>query len=88
MAVDPSYPLFPIASILCSSVLILLLVTSSFRQYQNFGVTVLSLCLFFLNLVSGINAIVWANNTDLKATIYCDIGEFPDRGLCSYCLMA
>jgi drug/metabolite transporter superfamily protein YnfA len=75
MAADPSYPLFPIASILCSILLLLLLVTSFFRQYHNFGVTVLALSLFLTNLVSGVNTIVWADSFDLKASVYCDIGK-------------
>jgi drug/metabolite transporter superfamily protein YnfA len=75
MAADPSYPLFPIASILCSFLLLLSLATRFFRQYQNFGVTVLSISLFFTNLVNGVNTIVWADNADLKAFVYCDIGE-------------
>jgi hypothetical protein len=76
MAADPSYPLFPIASILCSFLLLLIIATRFFRQYHNFGVTVLSISLFFTNLFNGINTIVWADKTDLKAFVYCDIGEF------------
>jgi hypothetical protein len=75
MAADVSYPLFPIASILCSILLLLSLATRAFLQHHSFGVTMLSLCLFFNNIVNGINTIVWADNADLKAPVYCDIGE-------------
>jgi hypothetical protein len=76
MAADPSYPLFPIASLLCNFLLLLILSTRFSRQYQNFGVTVLSISLFFTNLVNGVNTMIWADNADLKAFVYCDIGEF------------
>lgn len=74
-AVDPTYPLYPIASILAAAMLLLVLFTSFIRQSWNLGVTFLCFWLFFENLTQGIDAILWADNADVKLYVYCDIGE-------------
>ena len=73
-AVDPTYPLYPIASFLASFMLLLVLLTSFIRTSWNFGVALLCFCLFFENLTDGIGAIVWSDNFDIKLVVYCDIG--------------
>ena len=75
-AVDPSYPLYPIASFLASVMLLLVLLTSFIRQNWNFGVALLCFWLFFENLIHGINAIVWSDNFDVKLDVYCDLGSY------------
>ncbi|KZV68499.1 STE3-domain-containing protein [Peniophora sp. CONT] len=72
-AVDPTYPLYPIASTLASVMLLLVLLTSFVRQNWNLGVTFLCFWLFLLNLTNAVNAIIWSDNTDLKHFVYCDI---------------
>ncbi|KZV71170.1 fungal pheromone STE3G-protein-coupled receptor [Peniophora sp. CONT] len=72
-AVDPTYPLYPIACILASTMLLLVLVTSLVRHSWNMGVTFLCFWLFFENIAGAINAIVWSDNADIKLHIYCDI---------------
>lgn len=74
-AVDPSYPLYPIACILSAAMLLLVLLTSFIRQSWNLGVAFLCFWLFFENLNSGINAIVWSGNADIRLYVYCDIGS-------------
>ncbi len=74
MAVDPSYPLFPIASTLCSALLFLVLGTSFMHQSWNLGVAALCFWLFLENLTGGVNAILWVDNAEVKAKVYCDIG--------------
>ena len=74
-AVDPSYPLYPIASILAATGVLLVLLTSFIRQNWNLGVAFLCFWLFWGNLTSGINGILWADNSDIKAFVYCDIGK-------------
>lgn len=76
MAVDPSYPMLPIAYFLSSIMLLLVLLTNFVRQKWNFSVTLLSFWLFVECLTYGINTIVWADNFDLKLWVYCDIGMF------------
>ena len=75
-AVDPTYPLYPIATFLASVMLLLVLLTSFVRQSWNFGVALLCFWLFFENLIVGINAIIWSDNFDIKLDIYCDIGSY------------
>ena len=74
-AVDPTYPLYPIACMLAAAMLLLVLLTSLVRQSWNLGVAFLCFWLFFENLTDGINAIIWSDNADVKLDVYCDIGQ-------------
>jgi hypothetical protein len=74
MAADPSYPLYPIASTTCAALLLLVLANNVIRQSWNLGVSLLCFSLFWEVLTAGINAVLWADNADLKAFVYCDIG--------------
>jgi hypothetical protein len=38
------------------------------------GVAPMCVSLFLTNFTGGINAIIWADNADIKALVYCDIG--------------
>jgi hypothetical protein len=75
MTVDPSYPLFPIFSIICAILMLVMLTTSFIRQSWNLGVMFLCFWLFWELLTSGINAVLWSDNADIKLHVYCDIGE-------------
>ena len=75
-AVDPTYPLYPIACMLAAAMLLLVLLTSFVRQSWNLGVAFLCFWLFFENLINGVDAIVWSDNAEVKLGIYCDIGAF------------
>ncbi|VDC04657.1 unnamed protein product [Peniophora sp. CBMAI 1063] len=72
-AVDPTYPLYPLASILAAAMIVLVFLTSLIRQSWNLGVALLCFWLFFENLTNGINTIIWADNADVKFYVYCDI---------------
>ncbi|VDB95774.1 unnamed protein product [Peniophora sp. CBMAI 1063] len=72
-AADPTYPLYPIACILASTMLLLVLLTSFIRQNWNLGVAFLCFWLFWENLTGGIGSIIWADNADVKLYVYCDI---------------
>ena len=74
-AVDPTYPLYPIACILAAVMLLLVLLTSFVRQSWNLGLAFLCFWLFFENLTNAINAIIWSDNADVKYYAYCDIGQ-------------
>ena len=80
---DPTYPLFPIACIISAAGLLLVFLTSFVRQSWNLGVAFLCFWLFWENLSSAINAIVWADNAEVRLYVYCDIGEHMFR-LCVY----
>jgi pheromone a factor receptor len=74
MAVDPTYPLYPILCIVSAFCMFLILTHSFIRQSWNLAVTFLCVGLFLDNLTHGINAIVWRDNADIKVPVYCDIG--------------
>ncbi|KAJ7646259.1 pheromone A receptor-domain-containing protein [Mycena polygramma] len=73
MAVDPTYPLYPILCIVSAFFMFLILSHSFIRQSWNLGVTFLCIGLFLDNLTHGINAVVWRDNADIKVPVYCDI---------------
>ncbi|VDC06410.1 unnamed protein product [Peniophora sp. CBMAI 1063] len=72
-AVDPTYPLYPISCFLAVAMLLLVLWNGFLRQSWNFSVVLLCIWLLFENLTYGINAIIWADNIDIKHYVYCDI---------------
>lgn len=75
-AVDPSYPLLPVAKFLSAALLFLVLLTSFMRQSWNRGITFLCFWLCIETMVDGTNAIIWSDNADIKLYVYCDIGAF------------
>ena len=75
-AVDPTYPLYPLACILASTGVSCVLLTSFLRQNWNLGVTFLCFWLFIENLVGAVNAMIWSDNADIKLYVYCDIGAW------------
>ena len=72
---DPTYPLYPVSCILSAVMLLLVLLTSFVRQSWNLGVAFLCFWVFLENLTSGVNAVVWSDNADVKLYVYCDIGQ-------------
>ena len=78
-AVDPTYPLYPIANLLAAVMLLLVLLTSFVRQSWNLGVAFLCFWLFFECLTEGVGAVIWSDNADVKLYIYCDIGQWSMR---------
>ncbi|KAJ7162667.1 GPCR fungal pheromone mating factor [Mycena crocata] len=73
MAVDPTYPLYPVLCIIAAFCMFLILSHSFIRQSWNLAVTLLCIGLFLDNLTHGINAVVWRDNADIKVPVYCDI---------------
>ncbi|KAI0034833.1 GPCR fungal pheromone mating factor, partial [Vararia minispora EC-137] len=67
------YPLFPVFATTSAVLVLLVFVTSITRQSWNRGLLFLCFWLFWQNLTLGIDAIVWADNADLRAYVYCDI---------------
>lgn len=78
-AADPTYPLYPIASIIAAILLLVVFLSSFVRQSWNLGVAFLCFWLFFEDLTGGINAIIWSDNADIKLNVYCDIGNYLQR---------
>ena len=73
-AVDPTYPLFPVACVLATVMLFLVLLNSFIRQSWNLGVAFLCFWLSLENLTYGVNAVLWSDNAEVKLYVYCDIG--------------
>ncbi|KAJ7587532.1 pheromone A receptor-domain-containing protein [Mycena floridula] len=73
MAVDPTYPLYPILCIVSAFFMFLILSHSFIRQNWNLAVTLLCVGLFLDNLTHGINAVAWRDNADIRVPVYCDI---------------
>lgn len=76
VAVDPTYPLYPVAASIAAAMLFLVLLTSLIRQSWNLGVAFLCFWLFLDNITLAANAIIWSDNYDVKLYVYCDIGEY------------
>ena len=74
MGADPSFPLFPVVSLLATVLFILILSSSLVRRSWNLGVAFLCVWLVFENLTHAINAIIWADNADARLYVYCDVG--------------
>ncbi|VDC07901.1 unnamed protein product [Peniophora sp. CBMAI 1063] len=72
-AVDPTYPLYPIACILAAAALFLVLLSAFIRRNWNLGVAFLSLWLFLENIANGVDAIVWSDNAEVRLYAYCDL---------------
>ncbi|VDC07961.1 unnamed protein product [Peniophora sp. CBMAI 1063] len=72
-AVDPSYPLLPVATFISAVMLFLVMLTNVVRQRWNLGVTFLCFWLFVEHITDGANFIIWADNADVKLWVYCDI---------------
>ena len=85
-AVDPTYPLLPIASVLASFMLLLVLLNASIRQQWNFGVALLCFWLLLQNTTGAANAIIWSDNANVRLLVYCDVGAYykPPTSLSSH----
>ncbi|KZV71040.1 STE3-domain-containing protein [Peniophora sp. CONT] len=74
-AVDPTYPLLPIAKFLSAGMLLVVLLNSFIRQKWNLGVIFLCFWLLVESLIDGVNTVVWSDNGDVKLYAYCDIAS-------------
>ena len=72
-AVDPTYPLYPVACFLSSAMLLSVLLTSFIRQSWNLGVTFLCGWLLLYNLINAVDYIVWSDNDNIKLYFWCDV---------------
>ncbi|VDB95841.1 unnamed protein product [Peniophora sp. CBMAI 1063] len=73
-AVDPTYPLYPVACALSAAMLLLVLLVNFTRSSSwNLGVQFLCFWLCLENATSAANAIIWADNAEIKLYVYCDI---------------
>ncbi|VDC07907.1 unnamed protein product [Peniophora sp. CBMAI 1063] len=76
--VDPTYPLYPVASTLAGLMMLFVLLTSLIRQNWNLGVAFLCFWLLFENVTYAADTIVWSDNIDLKSYAFCDFASRLD----------
>jgi hypothetical protein len=69
---EVAYPIFPVLSLFSAALLVVVLII---RKSWNFGVYLLCITTLLLDIIYGINAIIWANDADIKAVAWCDIGS-------------
>ena len=79
-AVDPTYPLLPVASCLSAGLLLLVLFTGVIRRSMNFAVGSLCFWLFFENIGYTINQVIWSDNATVRLYVYCDICGYKHLG--------
>lgn len=70
---DPTFPLVPVANFLCA-ILVLLLLPWRFSSWST-AIRVYIVWLAVLCTCRGISSIIWRDNTDDVAPVWCDISE-------------
>lgn len=83
---DPTYPLFPILNLL-SCVLVLLPILIKLRHTWNTGVHFLAIWVSAESFALGVNAIIWSDNTNDVAPVWCDISEHCQTAIISSSLL-
>ena len=73
---DPTFPLVPIANFI-GCILVLISLSKGMFQTWNVGACSFAFWTFVLNLEIGVNSIVWSNNTNNVAPVWCDISSCP-----------
>ena len=72
---DPTFPLVPIANFI-ACLLVLLSIPKNALQIWNVGVWTLAIVVFLTSLSVAVNTIIWSNNVEDVAPLWCDIGEY------------
>ncbi|KAI0033859.1 GPCR fungal pheromone mating factor [Vararia minispora EC-137] len=67
---EPMYPLFPVFTFVNAFLILLVLCV---RRSLNLGASMLCIWIALLDVIYGVNSILWADNKDLKAFMWCDI---------------
>lgn len=73
---DPTYPLAPIANFVACVLVLLPLFSTSIRSGSwNVAVTLFVLWTVLASIIQGVNAIIWSDNVDDVAPVWCDISK-------------
>ena len=72
---DPTYPLIPVLNLLGAALSLLTLFTSVQKSW-NAGIIMLCAWLFLACVIVGIETIVWADNANDYAPVWCDICKY------------
>lgn len=71
---DSTYPLVPIANFL-ACILVLASVPKSMSKSMNVGIFSLAIWVAIESLITAVNSIIWADNVENVAPIWCDISK-------------
>lgn len=69
---DPTYPLNPIVQFICFFLVILPLASGLLKPW-NTGICMYAIWVALSSLIRGTNAIIWFDNVNIIAPIWCDI---------------
>ena len=72
---DPTFPLVPIANFIGCILVLISLSRGMFRNW-NVGACSFAFWTLLLNLNTGVDTIVWSNNANNVAPVWCDISEY------------
>ena len=61
-------------SLISAALILLIMINNAIRRSFNFGLFMICLGLFCLNITFGVGSIAWADNVDVKVPVWCDIG--------------
>lgn len=75
---DPTYPLVPIANFL-ACILVLSSMSKSMIQSWNVGACSFAIWVIIMALTVAVNAIIWADNVNNVAPVWCDIGKWKSK---------
>ena len=76
-SMDPTYPLLPLANFLAATLTLLTFITTQLRDPWNLGISTLSAWVFINTLFTGIQTIIWRDDSDTSlAPGLCDIGLY------------
>lgn len=73
LEMDPTYPLVPIANFICFFLVLVPFMTSNLRT--NVGVCLYGFWVSIACFIRGVNSIVWSDNANDSASVWCDIGK-------------
>lgn len=71
---DPTYPLVPVANFL-ACILVLSSMSKSMFQSWNIGACSFAIWVVIMGFTVAVDAIIWAENVENIAPVWCDIGE-------------
>ncbi|KAI0314140.1 GPCR fungal pheromone mating factor [Amylostereum chailletii] len=71
---DPTYPLVPILNFVAAFLTLLPLLINP-KMLRNVGVTMLAIWLLSLEIIQGVDAVVWSDHANDVAPVWCDIAS-------------
>lgn len=69
------HPELPVASFIAAA--LVLIPTPWHWRARNVATCGIIFWLFIVNMIYGINSLIWSDNVIIRAHIWCDIGTFP-----------